>query len=194
MGPALLRGPRRRLLPRHPAGEAEVVTDQIEHVEPGGIRLASGRLLEADVIVTATGLKMQLFGGVRPSVDGVEVPLHDQWVWQGSMLTGLPNFSICVGYTNASWTLRADLTHRLVCKLLNHMSSKGYDVVTPLPEPDVQERPLLDLSSGYIQRALPDLPRQGDRGVWRMRQNYPLDSVLTLRRDLEKTLEFSTAG
>ena len=104
------------------------------------------------------------------------------------------NFSICVGYTNASWTLRADLTHRLVCKLLNHMSRKGYDAVMPSPDPGVEERPLLDLSSGYVQRALPDLPRQGDRGVWQMRQNYPVDSLLTLRRDLEKTLDFSRVG
>ena len=172
-------------------GQAEVVTDQIDRIVPEGIRLRSGRLLEADLIVTATGLKVQLFGGVRPTVDGAEVPLHEQWVWQLSMVTGLPNLALCVGYTNASWTLRADLTHRLVCKVLNHMSSKGYDVATAAPDPAIDERPLLDLSSGYVQRALPDLPRQGDRGVWRVHQNYPVDSVLTLRRDLEKTLDFS---
>jgi hypothetical protein len=109
------------------------------------------------------------------------------------MLTGLPNLALCVGYTNASWTLRADLTHRLVCKVLNHMRERGYATVVPRPDPTVRERPLLDLSSGYITRALADLPRQGDRGVWRVRQNYPVDSVLTLRRDLEKSLEFATA-
>ncbi|MBV9830702.1 MAG: NAD(P)/FAD-dependent oxidoreductase [Marmoricola sp.] len=174
-------------------GDAEVVTDQIEQVVPEGIRLRSGRLLEADVVVTATGLKLQLFGGVRPSVDGQEVPLHDQFVWQGSMLTGLPNLALCVGYTNASWTLRADLTHRLVCKVLNHLGEHGYAAVVPRPDPTLRERPLLDLSSGYITRALPDLPRQGDKGVWRVRQNYPLDSLLTLRRDLEKSLEFTPA-
>jgi monooxygenase len=172
-------------------GQAEVVTEQIDHVVPEGIMLRGGRLLEADVIVTATGLKVQLFGGVRPRVDGQEVALHDQYVWQLSMVTGLPNLAICVGYTNASWTLRADLTHRLVCKLLNHMSSRGYAVAEPHPEGEVQERPLLDLSSGYIQRALPDLPRQGDRGVWRVRQNYPIDSLVTMRRDLEKSIAFS---
>ena len=172
------------------SGKADVVTDQIDRVVPEGILLQSGELLEADVLVTATGLKVQLFGGVRPRVDGQEVALHDQFVWQGAMITGIPNLAFCVGYTNASWTLRADLTHRLVCKLLNHMSSRGYVVAEPTPDGDVQERPLLDLSSGYIQRALPDLPRQGDRGVWRVRQNYPVDSVLTLRRDLEKSLEF----
>jgi monooxygenase len=172
-------------------GQADVVTDQIEHVEAEGIRLRSGRLLEADVIVTATGLKVQLFGGVRPRVDGKEVALHDQYVWQLSMITGLPNFALCVGYTNASWTLRADLTHRLVCKLLNHMSSRGYAVAEPHADGEIEERPLLDLSSGYIQRALPDLPRQGDRGVWRVRQNYPIDSLVTMRRDLEKSIAFS---
>ena len=172
-------------------GEAEVVTDQIDTFLPEGIRLRSGRLIEADIVVTATGLKVQLFGGVRPSVDGVEVDLSDQWVWQGSMLTGLPNLALCIGYTNASWTLRADLTHRLVCKVLNHMSSRGYAAAVPHADDELHERPLLDLSSGYIQRALPGLPKQGDRGVWRVRQNYPIDSVLTLWRDLGKTLEFT---
>ena len=170
-----------------------MVTEEIDRVVPEGIRLRGGQLLEADVIVTATGLKLQLFGGVRPSVDGREVPLHDQFVWQGAMLTGLPNLALCVGYTNASWTLRADLTHRLVCKVLNHMSERGYATAVPRPDPTVRERPLLDLSSGYITRALADLPRQGDRGVWRVRQNYPVDSVLTLRRDLERSLEFTSA-
>jgi cation diffusion facilitator CzcD-associated flavoprotein CzcO len=172
------------------SGRAEVVTDQIDRIVPEGIRLRSGRLLEADIVVTATGLKVQLFGGVRPRVDGHEVALHGQFVWQGAMVTGLPNLAFCVGYTNASWTLRADLSHRLVCKLLNHMSAHGYAVAEPTPEGDLSERPLLDLSSGYIQRALPDLPRQGDRGVWRVRQNYPVDSLLTLRRDLEKSVDF----
>ena len=167
-------------------GNAEVVTDQIESFVPEGVRLSSGRVLEADVVVTATGLKLQLLGGVGPRSTARAVDLHEQFVWQGSMVTGLPNLALCAGYTNASWTLRADLTHRLVCKVLNHMRAHDYAVAVPSPPAGIEARPLLDLSSGYIQRALPDLPRQGDRGVWRVRQNYPVDSLLTLRRDLRE--------
>ena len=143
-------------------------------------------------MVTATGLKLQLlrWSDARRSTART-VDLHQQFVWQGAMVTGLPNLALCAGYTNASWTLRADLTHRLVCKLLNHMAARDYAVAVPKSPAGIEDRPLFDLSSGYIQRALPDLPQQGDRGVWRVRQNYPVDSVLTLRRDLEKSLAFT---
>jgi hypothetical protein len=145
-------------------------------------------VLEADIVVTATGLQLQLFGGVRPTVDGRALELPDQFVWQGAMVTGMPNFAFCVGYTNASWTLRADLSSRLVCKVLNYMSEKDLASVVPVPEPGLAERPLLDLSSGYIQRSIADLPRQGDHGVWRVRQNYLIDATTTLRTNLAKTL------
>ena len=170
-------------------GDAQVVTDVIDTFEPEGVRLASGKLLEADVVVTATGLRLRLFGGAQPSVDGVPVAIPEQFVWRGALLTGLPNFAVCVGYTNASWTLRADLTSRLVCQVLNHLSDRGYAAVVPRAEADLEARPLLDLTSGYVQRGLADLPRQGDRGVWRVRQNYLWDAAVTLRTNLDATLE-----
>lgn len=172
-------------------GDAEVVTDHIESFVPEGIRLTSGRVLEADLVVTATGLKLLPFGGIAPSVDGKTVDLHEQFVWQGAMLTGVPNFAVCMGYTNASWTLRADLTHRLVCKVLNFLDRHDYAAGVPLPRQALQERPLLDLSSGYVQRAINEFPRQGDRGPWRVRQNYLLDSLTTMRRGLRRSMEFT---
>ncbi|BDT94673.1 MULTISPECIES: flavin-containing monooxygenase [Nocardia] len=169
-------------------GRAEVVTDHIDTFVPEGIRLRSGRVLEADVVITATGLQLLAFGGIAPSVDGAPVGLSEQFVWQGAMLTGVPNFAVCIGYTNASWTLRADLTSRLVCKVLNHMDRRGYAAVVPEPQGELAEHPLLDLASGYIQRSIGDFPRQGDRHPWKVRQNYLLDSATTLRTDLDKTL------
>lgn len=170
-------------------GTADVVTDRIDGVVPDGIRLASGRTLDADIIVTATGLKLQAFGGVELKVDGMPVDLPSQFVWQGTMITGLPNFAICIGYTNASWTLRADLTSRLVCKIINYMDRHDYAAVVPVPETTLNERPLLDLAAGYVKRSINDFPRQGDRSPWKVRQNYLLDSVTTMRVDLSKTLQ-----
>lgn len=169
-------------------GKAEVVTDHIDSFVPEGIRLKSGGVLEADVVVSATGLKMLAFGGISLTVDGAPITLSEQFVWQGAMLTGAPNFAVCVGYTNASWTLRADLTSRLVCKVLAHMDRRGYSAVVPEPRSHLNERPLLDLSSGYIQRSIAEFPRQGDRSPWRVRQNYILDSATTMRTNLDKSL------
>ena len=104
------------------------------------------------------------------------------------MMTGVPNFAVCIGYTNASWTLRADLSHRLVCKVLGWMDEKGYPAVAPSPDRPLTERPLLDLAAGYVQRSIDAFPRQGDSGPWRVRQNYVVDSLTTMRTDLEKTL------
>ncbi|WP_225728556.1 MULTISPECIES: NAD(P)/FAD-dependent oxidoreductase [unclassified Nocardia] len=169
-------------------GKAEVVTDRIETFVPEGIRLESGRTLAADVIITATGLDLLAFGGIGLRVDGKPVTLSERFVWQGTMLSGLPNFAICVGYTNASWTLRGDLTSRLVCKVLNYMDRKGFAAVVPEPKGKLTEHPLLDLTSGYIQRSIGDFPRQGSRHPWKVRQNYLLDSATTMRTDLSKTL------
>nr|WP_230420219.1 NAD(P)/FAD-dependent oxidoreductase [Catenulispora pinistramenti] len=169
-------------------GKADVVTEHIETFVPEGIRLKSGKVLEADVVVTATGLRLLAFGGIAPRVDGVEVPLGEQFVWRGAMVTGIPNFAVCIGYTNASWTLRGDLTSRLVCKVLNHMTERGYSSVVPVPDGTLRERPLLTLSSGYIQRSIQDFPRAGHRSPWRVRQNYILDAASTMRTDLDRTL------
>ena len=169
-------------------GDAEVVTDTIDRFVPEGIRLTSGRVLPADVVVTATGLQLLAFGGIAPSVDGMTVALDEQFVWQGAMVTGVPNFAVCIGYTNASWTLRADLSSRLVCKVLNWMQARDFGAVEPVPDRALEERPMLDLASGYVKRSIAAFPRQGDRGPWRVRQNYVLDSVTTMRTDLAKTL------
>ncbi|WP_433713828.1 flavin-containing monooxygenase [Nocardia sp. CA-084685] len=169
-------------------GKAQVVTDHIESFVPDGIRLKSGRILAADIVVTATGLQLLAFGGIAPRVDAETVNLSEQFVWQGAMLTGVPNFAVCIGYTNASWTLRADLTSRLVCKVINHLDRNDYAAVVPKPEGKLDERPLLDLASGYIQRSIGEFPRQGDRHPWKVRQNYLLDSATTMRTSLHKTL------
>ncbi|MEV7429957.1 NAD(P)/FAD-dependent oxidoreductase [Nocardioides sp. NPDC092400] len=169
-------------------GRAEVVTDRIASFVPEGIRLESGRVLEADVVVTATGLKLLAFGGIEPHVDGERVDLAEQFVWNGAMMTGVPNFAVCIGYTNASWTLRADLTHRLVTKVLAWMERTGERAVVPQPDGELSPRPLLDLAAGYVQRSIGAFPRQGDRAPWLVRQNYVLDSVRTLRTDLSRTL------
>ncbi|MBY8848213.1 NAD(P)/FAD-dependent oxidoreductase [Saccharothrix longispora] len=170
------------------AGRASVVTDHVDTFVPQGVRLGSGRVLEADVVVTATGLRLLAFGGIEPSVDGRAVPLPDQFLWRGAMITNLPNFAVCVGYTNASWTLRADLTSRLVCRVVRHMDRHGYAAVVPRPRRALERRPLLDLASGYVQRAIHAFPRQGHVGAWRVRQNYVLDAVATLRGDLGRDL------
>jgi monooxygenase len=172
-------------------GHADVVTDHVDSFVPEGIRLQSGRVLEADLVVTATGLRLLPFGGIGPTVDGEVVDLHEQFVWQGAMVTGIPNFAACIGYSNASWTLRADLSHRLVCRVLNHLSRHDLAAAVPLPRGELEERPLLDLSSGYIQRSIGEFPRQGHRGPWRVRQNYLVDSLTTLNRRLESSLEFT---
>ena len=170
------------------SGRAEVVTDRIDTFLPQGIRLQSGRVLEADVVVTATGLRLLAFGGIEPHVDGNRVDLAEQYVWNGAMVTGIPNFAVCIGYTNASWTLRADLSHRLVMKVLAWTERTGERAVVPRPEGDLSPRPLLDLAAGYVQRSVGAFPRQGDRAPWVVRQNYAVDSVRTLRTDLSRTL------
>ena len=169
-------------------GRAEVVTDRIDAFVPEGVRLQSGRVLPAEIVVTATGLQLRAFGGLTPTVDGEPVDLSRQFMWQGAMLTGLPNFAVCMGYTNASWTLRADLTSRLVCKVLRHLDRRGYDAVVPRADADLAERPLLELTSGYVQRSVGQFPRQGDRDPWRLRQNYLVEAATLLRTDLERTL------
>lgn len=170
------------------SGKADVVTAQIDRFVPEGVRLVSGEVLPADIIVTATGLKLLLNGGVEPTVDDAPVDLPEQFVLLGAMITGLPNSAIAVGYTNASWTLRADLTSRLVCKVLNWMRDEGYAWVVPEPREPLEPRPLMDMQSGYIQRAAGSFPKQGPKAPWRMRQNYVVDAVSTLRTDLSGCL------
>lgn len=162
-------------------GDASVITDRIDTFVPGGVSLESGTTIDADIVVTATGLQLRAFGGMSLIVDGEPVALSHQVVWQGTMMTGVPNFAICIGYTNASWTLRAELTSKMVCKVLRYMDRTGVRAVAPHTGDDVARQPLLDLASGYVQRSIDAFPGQGKRHPWRMRQNYVLDA-LSLRR------------
>ncbi|GFG71304.1 flavin-containing monooxygenase [Mycolicibacter senuensis] len=161
------------------AGRANVVTDEIETFTPSGIRLGSGEELPAELIVTATGLNLRLFGGAEISRDGKLISPRDTVAYRGMMLSGVPNLAFTVGYSNASWTLKADLVSASVCRVLNYMDSQGFDTVVPgEPDPHVQDRPLVAQISGYVLRALSQLPRAGSHRPWRLHDNYLLDSAL----------------
>jgi len=165
------------------AGTASMVTDRIETLTPGGVRTASGEHLDADVVVTATGLELLLAGGMRVAVDGEEVDLSQTVSYKGAMLSGVPNLVLGLGYTNASWTLKIDLVARFVVRLLRHLDAVGADAATPA-RPDVPDDalgPLIDLQSGYVLRSVHLLPRQGPRAPWRLHQDYVRD-LLLLRR------------
>ena len=175
-------------------GSASVVTDRIKTLNEHGIELESGSELEADIIVTATGLKMVVLGDVKLSVDGEELNLPDHTVYKGTMISGLPNAAMAIGYTNASWTLKCDLTCEYVCRLLNHMDERGYRKVVPvLTDPSVTPEPLLNLTSGYVLRSVEHFPQQGSKRPWRMHQNYAFDVVALRLRELDDgVLRFSS--
>jgi monooxygenase len=163
------------------AKQVSVVTDQIETFTETGIRLKSGSELEADLVVTATGLALQLLGGMTVQVDGKAINPADTLAYKGMMYSDIPNFAVVSGYTNASWTLKADLVCEYVCRLLNHMQKNGLRQCTPrLDDPDMERLPWVDFSSGYIQRAVDKFPKQGARRPWRLHQNYAKD-LLSLR-------------
>lgn len=163
-------------------GDATVVTDTIERFTESGIKLDSGEQLEADVIVTATGLNLLFLGGMELVVDGEPVDVSQKMAYKGMMLSGVPNCAFTVGYTNASWTLKADLTSEYVCRVLAHMDAHGYSKSVPeLSDPSVEELPLLDFTSGYVLRSLDQFPKQGSKEPWKLRQNYVLD-IRTIRR------------
>jgi monooxygenase len=157
-------------------GRAEIVTGQIESFTEDRIQLKSGVALDADVVITATGLNLLFLGGMRISVDGEETDVPKAFTYKGMMLSEVPNFAFTVGYTNASWTLKADLTAEYVCRLLNHMDTAGQRIAMPrVSDPSLAEEPLLDFTSGYVQRSLAHLPKQGSKEPWKLRQNYPVD-------------------
>jgi cation diffusion facilitator CzcD-associated flavoprotein CzcO len=166
-------------------GTASIVTDRIVSFTETGIALESGAHLEADVVVTATGLNLLPIGGMELTVDAEPVQLSDRVSYKGMMISGVPNFAMTIGYTNASWTLKADLVARYVCRLLNHMDAAGYASCTPVAPPGGGTVPFIGLSSGYVQRSLAALPKQGARAPWRLYQNYVRDVVLMRRGPLE---------
>ena len=163
------------------SGKVSVVTDEIETFTEGGIQLKSGDSLEADIIVTATGLNLKCLGGMEVMLDGTPINLAGRLSYKGMMLRGVPNFSYTLGYSNASWTLKCNLVAEYICRLLNHMSAHGYDCATPVgQEPAIVDKPALILNSGYIRRGIEFLPKQGSERPWKFHQNYALD-VLELR-------------
>ncbi|MGA8546069.1 MAG: NAD(P)/FAD-dependent oxidoreductase [Mycobacterium sp.] len=176
------------------AGRAEVVTDHIDHFDSTGIVLKSGGHLDADVIVTATGLQLQALGGVTVSVDGGEIKPQDRFVYKAHMLEDVPNLFWCVGYTNASWTLRADMTARATAKLLAHMKSHGYTHAYPHHDGEpMPEKPSWDIQAGYVLRSPHALPKSGTKRPWNVRQNYFAD-VIDYRFDrIEEAMVFGRA-
>jgi cation diffusion facilitator CzcD-associated flavoprotein CzcO len=163
------------------AGRASVVTDRIVRFTERGLLLESGTELEADIVVTATGLQLLALGGAQLIVDGCPVRLPETMAYKTMMLSGVPNFAFTIGYTNASWTLKADLVSEFTCRLLAYMDSHGYDSCVPVnDDPDVTARPLLDFAAGYVLRSIDQFPRSGSRPPWRLGMSYARD-VLTLR-------------
>jgi monooxygenase len=172
------------------SGRATVVTDAIETFTATGIRLGSGAELEADIVVTATGLSLLAIGGMELSVDGEPVVLADKVAYKGMMLSGVPNFALAVGYTNASWTLKCDLVSEYVCRLLAELDRTGATVVTPVPPPPGPREPLLTLQSGYIKRGIGAMPRQGPGRPWRLNQNYAKDVLMFRHGPVTDAVEF----
>ncbi|OBH58423.1 NAD(P)/FAD-dependent oxidoreductase [Mycobacterium sp. E2479] len=160
------------------AGGAEVVTDHIDHFDATGIALKSGGHLAADIIITATGLQLQALGGAAISLDGNEIKVSDRFVYKAHMLEDVPNLFWCVGYTNASWTLRADITARATAKLIEHMAAHGYTHAAPHRgnEP-MTEKPSWDINAGYVLRSVHALPKSGTKRPWNVRQNYLADAL-----------------
>jgi cation diffusion facilitator CzcD-associated flavoprotein CzcO len=175
------------------AGRASVVTGQLERFTEKGIRLQSGEELEADIVVTATGLVLQMFGGADLDVDGCRVDVSQKLAYKGVMLSDVPNLAGVFGYINNSWTLKADLICSFVCRLLNLMEKKGMRQVTPRSRDETAVAPFVEgFSSGYIQRAVPYWPKQGSKAPWRVYQNYIRDILsLKLGRVQNGALEFS---
>ncbi|HEY0044193.1 MAG TPA: NAD(P)/FAD-dependent oxidoreductase [Allosphingosinicella sp.] len=177
------------------SGNASVVTDRIETFTETGLRLESGTELEADIVISATGLKIQLAGDVRFTVDGKPADLAKSLSYKGLMFSDVPNLSYTFGYTNASWTLKADLTSAYLTRILNHMDGRGCHIAMPRRDEGVEEVPFLDFTSGYVQRALDTLPRQGSTKPWKLNQNYALDmAALKFGKVEDGVMEFSRCG
>jgi monooxygenase len=158
-------------------GRAEVVTDHIDHFNEQGIALKSGAQLEADIVVMATGLNLKFAGGIAYSIDDKILDFKEHFIYRGMMFSDVPNMAFTVGYTNSSWTLKADLVSAYVCRLLNKMKSTGKDSATPRINGSLEEAPLLDFDAGYVVRSRSEMPKQGDRFPWKMYQNYIKDFI-----------------
>jgi cation diffusion facilitator CzcD-associated flavoprotein CzcO len=177
------------------AGRAEVVTDTIDHVDETGIVLTSGARVDADVIVTATGLQLQALGGIGIVIDGTEIKPTERFVYKEYLLEDVPNMAWCIGYTNASWTLRADMTAKAFAKLLAYMDARGYTHAYPhRGEGPIAEKPAFDLQAGYIKRSPNALPKSGTHRPWNVRHNYVLDIIDHRFDRIEESMVFGRAG
>ena len=156
---------------------ADIVTDHIDRFTTNGIALQSGKHLNADIIIMATGLELLFLGGIKITLDGHTMRAADHHVYKGFMCSNTPNLFISVGYTNASWTLKVDLSNQYACRLIKYMDKHQYRFCQPQLSADIEDTPLLDLSSGYVQRGLPKLPKQGHKTPWKFYQNYLLDTL-----------------
>ncbi|HEY6396600.1 MAG TPA: NAD(P)/FAD-dependent oxidoreductase, partial [Solirubrobacteraceae bacterium] len=176
------------------AGKASVVTDRIARFTRRGILLESGAELEADIIVTATGLKLRAFGGMRFTLDGRETALNETVAYKSMMLSGIPNFAFAFGYTNSSWTLKVDLVCEHLCRILAHMDQCGHNTVTATPdEPTLETRPFLNLNAGYVKRSVDQFPKQGSHGPWTVEMSYAADRARLRRGPIEDpALHFTT--
>ncbi|MEO0608220.1 MAG: NAD(P)/FAD-dependent oxidoreductase [Pseudomonadota bacterium] len=166
-------------------GKASVVTDHIERFTETGIKLKSGEEIEADLIITATGLDLQFIGGTQLRVDGRALNPHELLNYRGAMVSGVPNMTSVFGYTNASWTLRADLTSEYMCKIINHLERENFVEARPMADGVEPESDFLDFSSGYVQRAMERFPQQGKEAPWLITQNYARDIFLMRHGKLE---------
>ena len=175
------------------SGKVSIATGAIERFTCEGLKLSTGEEVEADVIVTATGLNMKLAGGIELAVDGKPVRLPERFIYKGMMMSGVPNLFLSFGYGNASWTLRSDLTARSVCRLLNHMKRNGYTSCAPMTPGHMERRPVIDFSSGYVRRAENILPKQGTEPPWRVYQNYIRDRAEMRARPIDEGLELRRA-
>lgn len=173
------------------AGKATVVTDTIDRFDANGIALHSGARLDADIVVTATGLELQLLSDVSFTVDGEARDLAKTYNYKGMMYSDMPNLASSFGYTNASWTLKADLTCSYVCRLLNTMRKRGMRQVTPRIDGDLQPAPFLDFTSGYVTRAMERFPKQGNKQPWQVHQNYVKDLAALRFGSVDDEMEFS---
>ena len=171
-------------------GRADVVTGHIDRFVPEGVRLTDGRVIEADIVVTATGLLLHLLGGIDFTVDGEPVAMERAYAYRGLMLAGVPNVSMTVGYVNASWTLRADLVSTYVAQLIAHMRDRGVGVAVPVAPDGMTAGPILDLTAGYVQRVVAQFPKVGDRAPWTMPQNYLKDKFAFGRADVTEDMHF----
>jgi cation diffusion facilitator CzcD-associated flavoprotein CzcO len=175
------------------SGDASVVTDTIETFTPDGLRLTSGDELPADIVITATGFELNLpFGGMDVRVDGEPLVMNQHMTYKGMMLSDVANLAFTLGYTNASWTLKADLVIDFVCRLLKHMDERGYRTAMPIPDPSVKGTPAFPLHSGYVERSAHLLPLEGDRRPWKLDQNYLIDQRVIRKGSLDDgVLSFS---